>query len=529
MQHTRAQGTEARDDRGEAQYQRLLDSLTDAMLVHDAEQVRFANRAAAALIGMDSAALVGTPVAALVDPASLDVVRRILRAPDAPAEAQHLAATLVRTDGATLAASVTVHPLEWDGAAAVLMVCAPAGASVAGPVARPALETPAELRQRQRLEALGTLAAGVAHEINNPLTYVLANLDVMFHMVTDGVTEGGEGGGAPLDREEMRELLVEAMEGADRVRRVVGELRSFSRKRSDKITMLHVRRPLESSVRIARHEIQYRARLVEDYGEVPRVLADEARLGQVFVNLLVNAAQSIPAGDVESNEIRVHTWHDPEGSVVIDISDTGCGIDADMCDRIFDPFVTSKSLEAGTGLGLTISYNIIDSLGGTLSVDSEVGVGSTFRIRLPVLTDTREATPTGLEIVEPTRVPRARILVVDDEQSVRRLLCRVLGEHEVTAVASGRDAVARLASDSFDMVLCDLIMPQQTGLDVYEAMQRLHPGKEMCIVFMTGGAFTPWAHEFLASVPNRRVEKPFDIATIRRVVADVLLVQRASL
>jgi signal transduction histidine kinase len=185
-----------------------------------------------------------------------------------------------------------------------------------------------------------------------------------------------------------REALDEACDGAERVRRIVLDLKAFSR--SDETTLpVDVRAVLETSLAVARHDISSRATLVSLLAAVPCVAANEGRLGQVFLNLLVNAAQAIPEGDPSGNEVRVTTaWADSGARVVVEISDTGCGIPPENVERIFDPFFTTKPAGVGTGLGLAISRRIVASLGGEIEVQTAVGKGSTFRVTLPSMTAT---------------------------------------------------------------------------------------------------------------------------------------------
>src|SRR4029079_12566875 len=190
----------------------------------------------------------------------------------------------------------------------------------------------------------------------------------------------GDMGPAP---DEAGEGLAEARQGAERVRNIVRDLRVFARGDEEQSGPVALRRVLDSSINIAWNEIRHRARLVKDYGDTPMVEANESRLGQVFLNLLLNAAHAISEGETERNEIRVSTRTDGRGHAIIEIRDTGGGIPPDIRDRIFDPFFTTKAAGEGTGLGLWICSGILSALGGEISVDSDVGRGSTFRVMLP--------------------------------------------------------------------------------------------------------------------------------------------------
>ena len=241
----------------------------------------------------------------------------------------------------------------------------------------------------ERMASVGTLAAGVAHEINNPLTYVSANITMMVEQIDK---LGDEGSKEPWKT--FREMAVDAQDGAERIRKIVGGLKTFSRAEQERLEVLDVRPLLDKSVDMTSNEVRHRARLVRDYREIPLVEADEARLGQVFINLLVNAAQAISEGDPAANEIRVATSTDPTGQAVIEVRDTGCGIPESVLKRVFEPFFTTKPVDVGTGLGLSICHNIVGGLGGRITVTSEEGRGTTFCVFLPAATATRpESSP----------------------------------------------------------------------------------------------------------------------------------------
>jgi signal transduction histidine kinase len=244
----------------------------------------------------------------------------------------------------------------------------------------------AALAESERLAALGTLAAGVAHEINNPLAYVLSNVAYAARVLsTDD----------PSDREksEARKALGEAEEGCARIRTIVRDLQLFARPAAEETRPLDVRRVLDSSVALAAHELRLHARVVKSYGDVPLVDANEGRLGQIFINLLINAAQAIPEGDVEKNEIRLVVRREVRGEtdeadekwVVIEVRDTGDGIPPEIRARIFEPFFTTKPVGVGTGLGLSIVHKLVIGAKGEIDVESERGKGTTFRVRFPAV------------------------------------------------------------------------------------------------------------------------------------------------
>jgi signal transduction histidine kinase len=384
-----------------------------------------------------------------------------------------------------------------------------------------ALET--QLLVSDRMASVGTLAAGVAHEINNPLAAVMANLDYiadsLSRMTTGDVASMSPGMRDAWIREEIKTPLDDAVEAAQRVRFIVRDLKIFSRSPNDSERgPVNVETIMESSLRMAWNEIRHRANLVKRYGRVPEVEGNEARLGQVFLNLVVNAAQALPPGQAEHNEIRVTTRLEGE-RVIIEVRDTGAGIPPQIIGRIFDAFFTTKSVGVGTGLGLAICQRIVTDMGGTLTVESELGKGTTFRVSVPI------AQKKEIEVIAPpvqTVVAgrRGRILVVDDEELVLRSVRRILSqEHEVLAMVSAEEALAVCAGgEKFDLILCDLMMPDMTGMDFHRELSLVSPEQADRMIFITGGAFTEKARAFLSETPKEHIEKPFYSTNLRAIV-----------
>jgi signal transduction histidine kinase len=367
-----------------------------------------------------------------------------------------------------------------------------------------------------RMASMGTLAAGVAHEINNPLAAIIANLELAERELADLAQE--------LNLEErfneVLEELHDARDGANRVREIVRDLKIFSRSsEEERRGPVNVQMVLDSSLRMAWNEIRHRATLVKDYRPVPEVAANEARLGQVFLNLIVNAAHAIREGDVQHNEIRVSTRMATAGRVLVTISDTGAGIPAENLPRIFDAFFTTKPIGVGTGLGLSICHRIITGLGGEIFVMSEPGKGASFKVLLPAA-DELDAPRKRRASVQMPIVRRGSVLVVDDDATILRTVMRILeNEHEVVATESAREALEFLKSGAyFDVILCDLMMPQMTGMEFHAALARELPAQLERLIFCTGGAFTPGAQEFLETIDTEMIDKPFDPKELRALV-----------
>jgi PAS domain S-box-containing protein len=381
-----------------------------------------------------------------------------------------------------------------------------------------------------RLASLGTLAAGVAHEINNPLLYVSMNLEYVtseLQRIAGQLTGADASKAAELvpQVEALERPLHEARDGSQRVKDIVRDLRSFSTGGGgERVWPVDICAIIESALRMARNEIKYRAEVIRQYGETPLVEANESRMGQVFLNLLINAAQAIPEGNASNNEIRISTATDRAGRAVVQIQDSGVGIPAEVLPRVFDPFFTTKSPGKGTGLGLAIVHRIVTALKGEIYIESQVGSGTTVRLILPRAKgipqpeETRSiSAPHDVGVKEERRL---RVLLVDDETSLGTSLRRCISRYwNASFVNDGRQALELLRHDgSYDVIVCDLMMPEVTGMDIYEELSHARPDLSKRMLFMTGGAFTDRARTFLESVPNPHLEKPFDLAQLEAAV-----------
>ena len=387
----------------------------------------------------------------------------------------------------------------------------------------------AQLMLADRMSSMGMLAAGVAHEINNPLAYAMANLELVARdlplvLAAEVARTAGQPEVANVPSlAELGDRVQQAREGSARVRDIIRDLKLFSRVDEQTVGLVDVRHVLDASVRMIWNEIKHRGRLVRDYGEIPLVMANEARLGQVVLNLLTNAVQALPERWDDRSEIRVVGKTDEAGRAVIEIQDTGAGIAPEHLPNIFEPFFTTKPIGIGTGLGLPICQTIVTALGGEIFVESMEGQGTTFRVVLPAAAGSPAAKP--LAAASPRLAPgrRARILVVDDEAPMCELLRHALAPHEVVTETDGAAALERLrAGERFDLIFCDVMMPQMTGQVFYERLRELAPAIADRVIFMTGGAFTPGTREFLQRVANPRLEKPFDLPALQVLVRQQL-------
>ena len=494
----------------DAQFRTLFERSVDAIVVHRDGAVLDGNAALVDLVGATSIdELVGRSLIDFIpeDEHRATAVERLAllargEVPGMPADL-----TMVRLDGERREIEVIGIPVERrDGLVALTLV-------------RDQTErrrARARLMQSERLASVGSLAAGVAHELNNPMAYVIANLEVVEEELDELA------GASPSQRlREVQDAVREAREGAERARRIVRDLRTFSRVDDERFIPVDVHRLLDVAANMAMTEIRHRARLLKAYGDVPLVEADEARLTQVFVNLLVNAAHAIPEGNADDHEIRVVTETDVDGRCRIRVEDSGHGIPDHIRSRIFDPFFTTKPVGVGTGLGLSLCHSFLESFGGTIRADNQPDGGAVFTLVLP-------AASLPVEESVGAQGSSGRVLVIDDDPMIGRALQRVLGKaHHVVVCLSGQEALSILEGDqNFHVILCDLMMPTMPGWDVYARISDMSDELAARVIFLTGGSLSPTGDQFLERVSNLCLSKPFDVRSLRSLVDAEILRRR---
>lgn len=385
-----------------------------------------------------------------------------------------------------------------------------------------------KITQAERLAAIGTMAAGMAHELNSPLAAVIANLEVAVHELRE--IEGTLGEGSPLATKlrYLLDALGDAQEGADRVTRTVQELRKFVRTGEREREALDLPDVLDAAIAAVGAGSGGDVVVERRYGTTPYVDANRARLVQVFGNLVANAIRAV--ADVTDGQrwVLLATSTDEEGRAIVEVRDSGAGIAAGDLARVFDPFSGARGV--GLGLGLGVSQGIVSGLGGEITVESEVGRGSVFRVVLPAAGG--KATTRTPEAVVAQRVgsgERRRLLVVDDELVIGRLFARVLDrEHDVFVEHEPRAALERIKSgEDFDLIFCDVMMPDLTGPELYRLIAQTRPGVEKRIVFVSGGAIGEETQAFLAATGNVVLDKPFGQEALRAFVRSRLGVHAA--
>lgn len=380
-----------------------------------------------------------------------------------------------------------------------------------------------------KLIALGQIAAGVAHELNNPASYVLMNLDELAEILERAQQahktlrtnllawlEGEQRqraeeclSGFPLHRtfQVGGELVAECVDGLTRITSLVKDLRGFARIDESDVSPVSLNDVVLTACKMIGTHLRQRARLETSLGSERFITGDRRRLVQVVTNLLMNAAHAVEGGEADVQCIEV-TTRDTEDAVVLRVRDTGPGIPPELAEAIFEPFFTTKR-KRGTGLGLSLCAEIVRQHAGRVSVMSTLGQGATFEVRLPFDTGLR---PAAAGDPEPrlTGSGRARVLVIDDEPHLVRAYERALSRHhDVTVAYGGAAGLALIEKNSaFDAILCDLAMPDVDGVRIYRSLERIAPELKSRVIFSSGGALTRHAEELLSSVSNPLLEKP---------------------
>jgi PAS domain S-box-containing protein len=505
----------------EAQFRSYVDSMQIGVVVHEpSSRIRYANPRALELLGLTEDQILGRT--------AFDPEWAVVHEDGSPFPGEEHPVSIAMRERRPVRNVVMGVERPRDGRVWLLVNAAPrlddagevieAMASFSDITEERALH--ARLAEADRITALGTLAAGVAHEINNPLAFVRTNLEYLRE----------QAGARPpaTDRTwsaEWTRALDDALEGAERVQAIVSDLKALSRADEEACGPVDVNALLESAIRMTWNHLRHRARLDRRLTPVPPVVANEARLSQVFINLLMNAIQAAPDRSAD-HTITVATHFDREShAVAISVRDTGVGMTTDVRKRIFDPFFTTKPVGEGTGLGLPICHTLVSAMGGHIRVDSAPGAGSTFRVVLPVAP--ASAAPDAANVPTPDAAAlkrRGRLLVIDDEPLVAGLVTRVVEqEHDVVFETTAAAALGRLrAGERFDAIVCDLMMPEASGMDFYEALERDLPDLLPRVLFMSGGAFTPEAAAFLARFRGRCLDKPFGAGQLRTALRGVI-------
>ena len=473
------------------QFQQLVEQAPDGVVILDSGRIVFINATAARLLGVTREAALGTPIASY------------LPAPDAAAAGERIRNMLMTgepmmpNEYGTLAdptrtVEIKSIPWHWEGRRAVL-------AFARDVTERKALQQ--QVVRADRLAAIGTLAAGVAHEINNPLQYMQLGVELLARSLAK----------FPDAHTTVSDYLTDLAHGITRISAITHTLRGFARTHDAAPSPVDAESIIDNALAMVGNEVRHRARIVRTIDEGSRyVLANGPQLEQVLVNLLLNATQALTGSSDDT--IRVTLAPAAGDRIALSVEDNGRGMTDEVRARVFDPFFTTK--RDGMGLGLAVTKSLVEAMGGDITLTSAPDKGTIATVTLRA--SGREP---QLPTPEPANGPRRRVVVIDDEQRVRDSLRELLSPyHDVTISEGGAAALALLEITTYDVILCDVMMPELSGVDVYRRIAETHPGLEARIVFMSGGAFIPELADFVAQTPNRRIEKPFEIAQLLAII-----------
>ena len=478
-------------------FRRLAESAPDAIVISVQGTIVYANRETARMLGYEPPELPGLSLAQILEPDEVAPMIERMRRRHAGENLGAREYRAFRKDRTPITVEISASAIQFQGQPALLAV----GRDVEERVRRQA-----ELIRADRMAAVGALAAGVAHEVNNPLTYVVLQLDRLKARLARSLID-------PRDREACDAMLADVLDGSKRVAQIVRDLLWFARDDGGARAPADVREAIEAAVKLATSALRHRATLVRELDEVPAVIGNAPRLAQVFLNLVVNAAQAFARDDPEHNHVWVRVREDG-ARVVVEVADDGPGIPEEIARRVFEPFFTTKP--GGTGLGLAISRSIVEDGGGEIGVLARPGGGTIMRISLP--TWSGEGMPAAAP-PEPVRSPRARILVVDDDVTLARAIGDALGErHDVEVVPSAAAALERIAAGDHDIVVCDLAMPGSGGLELARGVIGERPAYRGRFLFITGGAVTPEITAQIVALDGALIAKPFDLAALDRAI-----------
>ena len=366
-----------------------------------------------------------------------------------------------------------------------------------------------ELSLNRRLVAIGQVAAGITHEINNPLTGVTAFAQMLMQMDIP---------------ENMKEAVEVIHEGTIRIVGIVDRLRTFARRDRPENEYADINAIITNTLALRSYEmrsngIEVTTQLAKN---LPRTMANIGQLQQVFLNVIINAEQAMTTSS-QRRELTITTKQVAD-RIIVSIRDNGPGIPQEIIDELFDPFFTTKGDNSGMGLGLSISHDIITEHGGEIRVWSKPELGATFAIDLPIVTDTSEGEPGEPADAEQEEPVGARILVVDDEPHICRALDRLLTDkgHHVDTTPSPLKALEMIRDRRYDLILLDLRMPDMSGIEVYERIGIISPALQRKVVCVTGDVVSSQNEAFLHETGIPCVAKPFGVNDLMRQVRQVL-------
>ncbi len=498
----------------QASYREIYDASEDAILLHDADTgvILDANPRASANLGYTREEFLRLDIGELGsgEPpfAKQDGMALIARA--AAGERLHVEWYARTKDGRLLWSDVCLTPVTIGGQLRVLSL----GRDITEKKqAEQELARQREaLYQREKLAALGSLLAGVAHELNNPLSVVVARA-VLLEEQGDAAARAG---------------AVKIRTAAERCARIVRTFLGMARQQRPQRGPVAVNEAVTAALDITAYAVRTsHIDLALDLAtDIPLVLADADQLHQVMLNLIVNAQQALQEQPAPRRMRVTSRFNAPSARVHVTVADNGPGIPAPLRTRVFEPYFTTKPTGVGTGVGLAISLGIVEAHGGTLTLDCPADGGCVFDIVLPVGGLDAMGADSAPALEASASASRRRILIVDDDVEIRETLAQILGavQHCVVTAGSGREALERMAQGHYDVILTDMRMPDLDGRALYQEIERRWPRQAARVVFVTGDTLSPVLREFVQQSGRVLIEKPFLPSDVRRVVAEMVSV-----
>ncbi len=485
--------------RSQDDLQRAIQSIPVVVIIHHQGKIIYCNPASVTALGRTHAhELCGQPLAQMIHPEDRTALSFT--------STHHTLSEvrLVRPNGEILTLElIQSQPIKFEGQAAQMLV--------ANDVTE-RKKMQAQLLLNERMASVGTLAAGVAHEINNPLAYVLGNLTYLSEELIQCPTQDARFTAPQL--QEYRTTLAEALDGARRVSDIIDNLKMFARTDDAWVGPVDVNKLLEVALNVTQSQSKYNIEIRRRFGKLPHAKGNHARMGQVFLHLILNALQALEHTENQPRILSVSTALCQE-HIVVQITDNGVGIPPKDISRVFDPFFTTRPVGLRTGLGLFVCHSTITSIGGTISVQSDPHQGTTFRIELP--RDRIDIVPTRTEQTLGSS-HLLNLLIVDDEPQIARTLERALHTHNVTRLSNPTLAIPTLQSEAFDLIFCDLAMPNLSGYALYKHTLTHAPHNAARFVFLHN-KHTPLSPEELAlQAQHPFLAKPFDFSKVYALI-----------
>jgi len=499
---TRRKAAEAALRASEEQYRSMFNASTDGLALWNAAgEIVDTNPALWRMYGYGDGESPALPLACDTGPCYHTEFLKAVAA----GQSLHSEVTDLRKDGSALELEVHGIPMQYQGKRHVLTIARDITEKKRS--AEELTRQRESLYQREKLAALGSLLAGVAHELNNPLSVVVARA-VLLEEQGDSATQTA---------------ALKIRTAAERCARIVRTFLAMARQQQPERGPVAVNDVVSAALDITAYAIRTSSIDVElELAKgMPLILADADQLHQVLLNLIINAQQSLQ-DQPAPRQIRVTSCFDSLAEVLcIRVADNGPGVPAHLRTRVFEPYFTTKPTGMGTGVGLAVSLGIVEAHGGTLTVDCPIEGGAVFTILLPVST----VKATGAD-AEPSWKPTASgrtILIVDDEAEIRDALAEILtgARHRVVTAGSGREALERMGEDHYDVILTDIRMPDLDGRALYQEIEQRWRGHAGRVVFVTGDTLTAALREFVCESGRPVIEKPFLPNEVRRIVDEL--------